>query len=414
MPLAMAMSLRLTEVEKEAMRAVAVEEGRSMQDVARTAIAQYVALRPQRLCVAIELVRDEDPAVARPPGQVSDDVGYLSVEPLLEVTVGVIDEVLVREAGLLAAAVERARRSSATTPTRRSRTRQPQLLHALVRNRAGTATSGWRWPPSGCSASSTAGIGYAVDDAEALMVAAAAGDPYVADLTSWVRDYLTAGTWPRHRVDRTVGSVAEHRPAELVPRPLIVEDQGPHRGGELSALPVALGNASRVTRLGGRGRSLDRVRRSAEVVRGDVGGDRRLAGGVRSEARSTGEVASGGHGVAAVGASGHHRQLAAGPGTDGVDRLTGAGVVGAGGLEEGEDVLGAGGGPEGEQVVALVGERAPAADRGQAGVAHRGQDHPLIMNQAQLIMNEAQLNLSQAQLNLYAEGRRWTMVLEKR
>jgi hypothetical protein len=54
------MNLRLTDAESEALRAKADQEGRSMQEVARTAIAQYVSERPQRLRDAIERVRDED------------------------------------------------------------------------------------------------------------------------------------------------------------------------------------------------------------------------------------------------------------------------------------------------------------------------------------------------------------------
>jgi hypothetical protein len=56
----MAMNLRLTDAESEALRAKADQEGRSMQEVARTAIAQYVSERPQRLRDAIESVRTED------------------------------------------------------------------------------------------------------------------------------------------------------------------------------------------------------------------------------------------------------------------------------------------------------------------------------------------------------------------
>ena len=43
-----------------ALRARADQEGRSMQEVARTAIAQYVSDRPQRLLDAIQRVRSED------------------------------------------------------------------------------------------------------------------------------------------------------------------------------------------------------------------------------------------------------------------------------------------------------------------------------------------------------------------
>jgi predicted transcriptional regulator len=56
----MAMNLRLTDEESEALRAKADQEGRSMQEVARTAIAHYVSERPQRLRAAIDRVRNED------------------------------------------------------------------------------------------------------------------------------------------------------------------------------------------------------------------------------------------------------------------------------------------------------------------------------------------------------------------
>ena len=56
----MAMNLRLSDDEAAALRARAEQEGRSMQDVARSAIADYVADRPARLRAAIERVRTED------------------------------------------------------------------------------------------------------------------------------------------------------------------------------------------------------------------------------------------------------------------------------------------------------------------------------------------------------------------
>jgi len=56
----MAMNLRLSEAETEALRRKASEEGRSMQEVARAAIAEYVRDRPSRLRAAIELVQAED------------------------------------------------------------------------------------------------------------------------------------------------------------------------------------------------------------------------------------------------------------------------------------------------------------------------------------------------------------------
>jgi predicted transcriptional regulator len=59
-PYRMAMNLRLSEAETQALRRKADEEGRSMQEVARTAIAAYVSERPARLREAIDRVRRED------------------------------------------------------------------------------------------------------------------------------------------------------------------------------------------------------------------------------------------------------------------------------------------------------------------------------------------------------------------
>lgn len=56
----MAMNLRLSDTEIDALRAKAEQEGRSMQEVARAAIAQYVSERPQRLCAAIDRVHNDD------------------------------------------------------------------------------------------------------------------------------------------------------------------------------------------------------------------------------------------------------------------------------------------------------------------------------------------------------------------
>jgi predicted transcriptional regulator len=55
-----AMNLRLTDEETEALRRRAEQEGRSMQDVAREAIRQYTAGRQERLAAAIERIRTED------------------------------------------------------------------------------------------------------------------------------------------------------------------------------------------------------------------------------------------------------------------------------------------------------------------------------------------------------------------
>jgi plasmid stability protein len=56
----MAMNLRLTDQETAALRQKAAQEGRSMQEVARAAIAEYVSDRPARVRAAIERIRTED------------------------------------------------------------------------------------------------------------------------------------------------------------------------------------------------------------------------------------------------------------------------------------------------------------------------------------------------------------------
>lgn len=48
------MNLRLSDDEAASLRRKAANEGRSMQEVARTAIRQYTADRPARLAEAIE------------------------------------------------------------------------------------------------------------------------------------------------------------------------------------------------------------------------------------------------------------------------------------------------------------------------------------------------------------------------
>lgn len=56
----MAMNLRLNNAETAALRRRAEQEGRSMQEVAKSAINEYVSGRPARLREAIDRVRTED------------------------------------------------------------------------------------------------------------------------------------------------------------------------------------------------------------------------------------------------------------------------------------------------------------------------------------------------------------------
>jgi hypothetical protein len=56
----MAMNPRLSDEEVEALRQRAEQEGRSMQEVARTAVGEHLSERPALLRAAIERVRAED------------------------------------------------------------------------------------------------------------------------------------------------------------------------------------------------------------------------------------------------------------------------------------------------------------------------------------------------------------------
>ena len=105
---------------------------------------------------------------------------------------------------------------------------------------------------------------------------------------------------------------------------------------------------------------------------GDAGG---LAGRVGSPPRGTAQLPGGTHGVAAGRAGPHHRQVAAGPGPAGLDRLAGSQVVGAHRLEGVEHVLGAGCRPQREEVVVGIREGATAPDRDEAGVGPLRKDH---------------------------------------
>src|SRR5712671_6112987 len=147
-------------------------------------------------------------------------------------------------------------------------------------------------------------------------------------------------------------SAVEHRPADVVPQPLIVEHELANRLRELVALPPALESPFPLALSFRRGSAcgFDRIGGRTELVRGNVCDDRRLAGSVRSMAWCPAQVPGRGHCMAARGASLGHRDLATDPGARLVNRLTRSRVVRPGRLESVEDVLGARCRPEGEEV----------------------------------------------------------------
>src|SRR5256712_3315341 len=86
---------------------------------------------------------------------------------------------------------------------------------------------------------------------------------------------------PRRRL------AVEHRPADVVPQPLVVEYELANRLRELVALPPALESPCALALSFRRGSTcgLDRIGGRTELVRGDVCDGRGLAGSVRGMPR---------------------------------------------------------------------------------------------------------------------------------
>lgn len=118
-----------------------------------------------------------------------DEVDFLSLEDVLEIASGVMDEVAVRDPGLLAAAVARPRMSvfgEDAYPTFEDKA--VALLHSLVRNHAlvdGNKRLSWAATRVFCLLNGR-DLTYTVDEAEALMLAAAAGELDVPQISEWL------------------------------------------------------------------------------------------------------------------------------------------------------------------------------------------------------------------------------------
>jgi len=126
-----------------------------------------------------------------------EHIDYLSVEDLLEIAAGIIDEVALRDAGLLAAAAGRPQVTvfgDDAYPTLEDKA--AALLHSLVRNHAlvdGNKRLAWAATRVFCLLNGR-DLAYTVDEAETLMVAAAAGDLDVPDVATWLRHHLESAS----------------------------------------------------------------------------------------------------------------------------------------------------------------------------------------------------------------------------
>lgn len=121
-----------------------------------------------------------------------EEIDYLSVEDLLEIAAGVLDDVALRDAGLLAAAAGSPRVTvfgADAYPTFDDKA--AALLHSLVRNHSlvdGNKRLAWAATRVFCLLNGR-DLTYSVDEAETLMLAAAAGELDVPELATWIRDH---------------------------------------------------------------------------------------------------------------------------------------------------------------------------------------------------------------------------------
>jgi death-on-curing protein len=118
---------------------------------------------------------------------------YLSVEDLLEIAAGIVEAVAVRDVGLLAAASGRPQITVFGNDAYPSfEDKAAALLHSLVRNHAlvdGNKRLAWAATRVFCLLNGR-DLAYTVDEAEALMLAAAAGNLDVPDIAIWIRQHL--------------------------------------------------------------------------------------------------------------------------------------------------------------------------------------------------------------------------------
>lgn len=119
----------------------------------------------------------------------AEEIDYLSVEDLLEIAAGVIDQLVVRDAGLLAAAAARPRVTVFGEDAYPAfEDKAAALLHSLVRNHAlvdGNKRLAWSAARIFCLLNGW-DLTYTVDEAENLMLSAASGQLDVPQIATWI------------------------------------------------------------------------------------------------------------------------------------------------------------------------------------------------------------------------------------
>ncbi len=126
-----------------------------------------------------------------------EEVDYLSVEDLLEIAAGVLDQVAVRDAGLLAAAATRPQLTVFGEDAYSTfEDKAAALLHSLVRNHAlvdGNKRLGWSAARIFCLLNGR-DLTYTIDEAEDLMVRAASGQFDVPQIAAWLGAHAGAAS----------------------------------------------------------------------------------------------------------------------------------------------------------------------------------------------------------------------------
>jgi death-on-curing protein len=121
------------------------------------------------------------------------DVDYLSLEDLYEIAAGVLDDVAVRDRGLLASAAARPQTSvfgEAAYPTLAEKA--AALMHSIARNHAlvdGNKRLAWAATRVFCLLNDR-DLDFTVDDAERLVLSVATGDLDVPDIAAVIDSHL--------------------------------------------------------------------------------------------------------------------------------------------------------------------------------------------------------------------------------
>ena len=176
----------------------------------------------------------------------------------------------------------------------------------------------------------------------------------------------------------------EHRPADRVAQPLVIEHKFANSHRQPLTLPAALAPTSTIalTLRASSPRCFDRIGGGPEFVGCNMGHRRGLASGMRRVPRSSGQLSGCGIGMACCRACLSHRDFAACPRSSLLHRTAGPRIHGLDRLEERQYVLSAFGRPFSEKPMMRVFQRASATDGDESRIALLGKDHSSLHHQA--------------------------------